>query len=205
MVSLIMNLNDRKKIWIIVGSFVFASGVLYFLFMTAWLNTFLFLGYLRPVTIGIGLFALGAGIVSLRKYVKTGGAMVCSVGDQESHKKTMKRVEEVIAAPLSWGIFFSILVLAFMINAVEFACSSGIPAVFTQVLALQDLPAWQYYGYILLYDAFFMLDDLIIFSLAAFAVSSGVGEKYAKYCKLIGGVVMVLLGLMLLFFPGLLR
>ena len=55
LISLILSVNDRKKIWLIVGSFVFASGVLYFLFMTAWLNAFLLIGYFRPLTIIIGL------------------------------------------------------------------------------------------------------------------------------------------------------
>ncbi|GAI51516.1 unnamed protein product, partial [marine sediment metagenome] len=41
LISLVITLKDKGKIWLLVGSFVFASGVLYFLFMTAWLNAFL--------------------------------------------------------------------------------------------------------------------------------------------------------------------
>ena len=59
LISLIVTLKDRRKIWLIIGSFVSASGVLYFLFMTAWLNAFLLMGYFRPVTIAIGLVAIG--------------------------------------------------------------------------------------------------------------------------------------------------
>jgi putative Mn2+ efflux pump MntP len=77
--------------------------------------------------------------------------------------------------------------------------------VFTQMLALSNLSLWAYYGYILLYVVFFMLDDVIIFSLAAFAVSGTYGEKYSKYCKLIGGIIMLLLGAVLLFAPQLLH
>jgi hypothetical protein len=51
----------------------------------------------------------------------------------------------------------------------------------------------------------FMLDDLIIFSLAIFAVNSSIGDKYAKYCKLIGGMILVALGVLLTFMPHLLR
>jgi putative Mn2+ efflux pump MntP len=49
-----------------------------------------------------------------------------------------------------------------------------------------------------------MLDDLIIFGLAAFAVNTTLGSKYAKYCKLIGGIIMLILGLVLVFAPHLL-
>jgi cytochrome c biogenesis protein CcdA len=38
LISLIAGTQDRRKTWWLVGSFVVASGVLYFLFMTAWLN-----------------------------------------------------------------------------------------------------------------------------------------------------------------------
>jgi glutaredoxin len=35
LISLIVTINGRRKIWLLVGTFVFASGALYFLFMTA--------------------------------------------------------------------------------------------------------------------------------------------------------------------------
>jgi thiol-disulfide isomerase/thioredoxin len=205
LIALIMNLGDRKKIWVIAGSFVLASGVLYFLFMAAWLNAFLLLGYIRLVTIAIGLVALGGGILSLKDYLATKGALVCKVGDGESHKKTIGRMESIIAQPLSIGVIAAIVALAFVVNSVEFVCSSAIPAVFTQILALSGLSPLEHYAYIALYDLFFMLDDLIIFGLAAFAVSSGIGEKYAKYCKALGGIILLVLGLLLLFAPQLLR
>ncbi len=205
LIALVMELNDRKRIWLIVGSFVLASGVLYFLFMTAWLNAFLVLGFLRPVTITVGLFALGAGVLGLKEYFETKGALVCKVSGEDDKTKTMDKVRQLVSAPLTWATFAGIVALAFVVNSVEFVCSSAIPAVFTQVLALTNLEWWQHYAYIALYDLFFMLDDLIIFGLAAFAVSSGVGEKYAKQCKLIGGIIMLVLGLLLLFAPHLLR
>ncbi|MFC1755227.1 hypothetical protein ACFL96_17855, partial [Thermoproteota archaeon] len=205
LISMILMINDKRKVWLLVGSFVLASGILYFLFMTAWLNAFLMMGFFRPLTIIIGLLALGLGINNIREYIKTKGELVCKIGDAQSKKKIMHRIEEIVKSPLTMTTVFAIILLAFIINSIEFACSSAIPAVFTQVLALSDLSGWGYYGYILLYDLFFMLDDMIIFGLAAFAVNSTVGTKYAKYCRLIGGVVLVLLGLLLTFMPHILR
>ena len=205
LISLILSINDRRKIWILVGSFVFASGVLYFLFMTAWLNVFLYIGYLRPLTILIGLGAIGVGITNLYTYFKTKGALTCDVGDAESKKKTMSRMQKLVMSPITWASVVGIIALAFVVNSIEFACSSAIPAIFTQVLALSNLATWQYYGYILLYDLFFMLDDLIIFSLAAFAVNTAIGDRYAKHCKLIGGVILLGLGILLAFAPQVLR
>ncbi len=204
LIGLVMELNDRKRLMLIVGTFLLASGVLYFLFMTAWLNAFLFLGYVRPVTILIGLVALGGGILSIKEYFDTKGAMVCEVTGGEEKKKLATQMREMISAPLTWAVLAGLVVLAFTVNSIEFVCSSAIPAVFTQVLALNKLPTWQYYAYILLYDLFFMLDDLLVFG-SALLIYGDVGEKYAKYCKILGGVIMLILGVMLLFAPQMLR
>jgi hypothetical protein len=198
LISLVAILKDRRRIWLIVGSFVLASGILYFLFMTVWLNLFLFIGYIKPVTVVIGLVALGGGILQIREVIKTKGAIVCEVTSEESRKKTMTKVQEIVSSPLTWGILAGIVALAFTVNLVEFVCSAAIPAVFTQVLSLASLTTLEHYSYILLYVFFFMLDDLVIFGTAAFALTSRLGERYAKYSRPVGATILIILGLLLL-------
>jgi len=205
LISLIISIRDRKKIWFLVGSFVLASGVLYFLFMTAWLNVFLLIGYIRPLTVIIGLFAMGAGIMNIRNYLITRGSPACTIGNANSRQRTMGKIETVIQQPLSVATISGIVALAFIVNSIEFACSAALPAIYTHILSLRDLAPVSYYGYILLYVFFFMLDDLIIFSLAALAMNSDTGKRYAKHCTLLGGLVLLLLGLVMAFQPNLLR
>ena len=205
LISLIVGINDRRKVWLLVGTFVLSSGVLYFLFMTAWLNVFLLMGYLHTLTLIIGLAALGTGILSVREYIRTRGQLVCKIGDAAAKQRTMGRIERIVNSPLTWVSVASIIALAFIVNSIEFACSAALPAIFTHTLSLRELPTLQYYGYILLYDLFFMLDDLAIFSLAVLALDTTVGTRYAGYCKIVGGIVMIGLGAVMVFFPELLR
>ncbi len=205
LIALLINIGDKRKIWLVVGSFVLASGILYFLFMTAWLNIFLYIGYLKPVTILIGLVALGGGILSLKEYYTSKGNLECKVTDEKEQKKTMGKIEEIISQPISLAVILGVFALAFAVNSVEFVCSAAIPAIFTQILALSDISLLEQYLYILLYVFFFMLDDLLIFGMAAFAVNSGFAEKYARHCKFLGGAILFILGLILLFAPHLLR
>jgi len=198
LISIIATLRDRKKIWLIVGSFVLASGVLYFLFMTAWLNVFLLVGYVKPVTTIIGLVALGGGILQIREFAKTKGAIVCEVTDEESRKKTMTRIQKIVSSPITLGTIVGIVALAFAVNSIEFVCSAAIPAIFTHVLSLASLTTFEYYGYILLYVFIFMLDDLVIFGTAAFALTSNLGDRYAKYTRPVGGTILLILGALLL-------
>lgn len=198
LIAIVATLRDKKRICLLCGSFVLASGILYFLFMTVWLNAYLFIGYVKPVTVVVALVALGGGILLMREFAETKGAIVCKVTDEESRKKTMTRIQNIVASPLTLGTIAGIVVLAFAVNSIEFVCSAAIPTVFTQVLALRALPTFQYYAYILLYDLFFMLDDIVVFSSAAFAMTSSLGDRYAKYTRPVGGTILIILGGLLL-------
>jgi uncharacterized membrane protein/thiol-disulfide isomerase/thioredoxin len=199
LISLVATLRDRRRIWLIVGSFVLASGVLYFLFMTLWFEAYRqFIGHLMAVTIVIGLVAMGGGILQVREVIKTKGAIVCEVTGEESRKKTMTRIQRIVSSPITLGTIAGIIALAFAVNSIEFVCSAAIPAVFTRVLSLASLTNFQYYGYILLYVVIFMLDDAVIFGTAAFALTSNLGERYAKYFRPVGAAILIILGALLL-------
>ncbi|MDX2495403.1 MAG: hypothetical protein QNK27_10610, partial [Desulfuromusa sp.] len=101
LISLLISIRERKKIWVLVGSFVLASGILYFLFMTAWLNVFLLIGYIRSVTIVIGLFAMGAGIMNIRTYIVSHGSPSCAISDTASQQRTRGKIKNIIHQPLS--------------------------------------------------------------------------------------------------------
>ena len=205
LISLVATLKDKRRIWLIVGSFVLASGVIYFLLMTAWLNVFLLIGYVRPVTIVIGLVALGGGIWQVREFIKARGEIVCEVTSEGSREKTMAKMQKIVSSPITFATILGIIALAFAVNAIEFVCSAAIPAVFTHVLALSDLSTVRYYSYILLYVFFFMLDNLVIFGSAAMVMTSSLGVRYAKYARPVGATILVILGALLLFAPDWLR
>jgi glutaredoxin len=194
LISLIAGLRDPTKIWWLVGTFVLTSGILYFLLMTAWLNMFLVVGYVRPLTELVALAAIGFGISHLYELVWTRGAIECEVGDIEQRQRTMARIRDVVAAPIGVGSLLLIVGLAFAVNAIEFICSAALPAIYTHVLALSDVTTAGYYAYIALYVVFFMLDDLIIFGLAAFAIQKIINSRYAVVSRLAGGVVLIALG-----------
>ncbi len=198
LISLIAGLRDRGKVWWLVGSFVLASGVLYFLFMTAWLNTFLVVGYIRPLTQVIGLAAIGFGIDQLYELAVTRGAIVCEVDGAEQRQQTMQRIRDIVAAPVGLASLLLVIGLAFTVNAIEFVCSAALPAIYTHALALAGLSTGTYYAYMALYVLFFMLDDLVVFGFAAFAVQKMIDTRYAAFSRCVGGAVLIGLGVWML-------
>jgi hypothetical protein len=105
---------------------------------------------------------------------------------------------------LVWAIP-GIMLLAVAVNIVELLCSAGIPAVYTQILALNQLTPGAHYAYLGLYIAVFMLDDLVIFATAMFALRvTGLTGSYARFSHLIGGIGLLAIGAALILRPDLL-
>jgi len=201
LISVLLATKDRKRIWLIVGTFVFASGVLYFLFMTAWLNLFLLISFVSLVQVIIGVMAIAIGAYHLKEFF-TKKELVCKVTPSKTKEKIMDKINAVANRAIVPATFLGIVVLAFTVNLFEFFCSAGIPAVFTKILTMSNLPAIQYYLYILLYDIFYMLDDILLFGGAAITLEMvDISSKYVRIASAIGGIVLLLLGIALIFFP----
>ncbi len=201
LISLLLGMEDRKKMWILGGAFIFASATVYFLFLAAWLNLFLFLGLVSWVKLLVGLIALGAGGYYLYDFV-VNKAGACKVTGGQEKSSFFNKLKKVISNRSLLMSVFGIIVLAVSVNLIELVCSAGLPAIYTQILSLSGLSPVQYYSYLLLYILIFMLDDLLIFVLAMTTLRvTGIQGKYARFSHLIGGILMLIIGLLLLFKP----
>jgi hypothetical protein len=88
---------------------------------------------------------------------------------------------------------------------IELVCTAGLPAVFTQILAFNDITNLARYGYIGLFILMYMIDDLIIFAIAIYTLRvTGMTTKYRRFTLIFGGILMYCLGLLLIFAPELL-
>lgn len=201
LISLLLEMKDRRRMWTLGTAFIVASAFVYFIFMAAWLNLIMFLGFIAWIRIIIGLLALFGGGYSLRDFFVNKKAG-CKVVGTEKKRRTFDKMKDAVHKKSLWLALIGIVVLAFAVNLVELVCSAGLPAVYTQILVLNDMAGWKYYGYILLYILFFMIDDLIIFFIAMTTLRvTGLTTKYTRASRLIGGIIMLIIGLMLIFRP----
>lgn len=204
LISLLLGMKDRMRMWILGSAFIFTSGLIYFVFLSAWLNVFLFLGFVSRVRIIIGFVAVAAGVYYLRDYI-TNKEGACAVIGTTKRQRVFERLREVALLPNMLIALSGIILLAIAVNMVELVCSAGLPAIYTSILSLAKLPAWQYYLYLAAYIIIFMLDDLFVFAAAMLTLKAvGLESKYARASHLIGGILMFILGLLLLFRPELL-
>jgi glutaredoxin len=198
MISLLAPLNDRKRMIAIAGTFVVVEGIAYFLFMAAWLNLFLLLGISRPVTLVVAAIAIAAGAINLKDVVAFGKGITLSI-PASAKPGIYQRMRKLLHAPSMTAAIVGAAVLAVLVQIVEFMCTSGFPALFARILTLRDLPTSSYYGYMLLYNAAYMLDDIVVLGIGIALLSRHrLQEREGRVLKLISGLVMVGLGIYLI-------
>ncbi len=201
LLSLLVNLRDRLRMALIAGTFVAVSGLVYFAFMAAWLNMFLLIGLSRPIQIGLGGIALLVGAVNVKDFFALHHGISLSI-PESSKPGLYVRIRRILQAENIAGALAGIVILAGLVNLVELLCTAGFPALYTQILTLQQMPSWEYYGYLGLYNLAYIFDDSLMVMIAVVTLSRRkLQERAGRWLKLISGLAMVGLAAVLLLQP----
>lgn len=202
--TLLAETGSRRRMFQMAGLFILAEAIMYYLILNVWMTAWDFVGMDRIVTPIVGMVATGAGSWFLYLFYKAD--TTCKVGDFETKRKTTEKIKKYVDAPMTLFVALGILGVAFSVNIIEFACSIGIPQTFTKILDINYLTWVGKQWYNALYILMYMIDDLIVFGLALYSFDK-IGlttHKYTRASHLIGGALMLLLGLIMLFKPSLL-
>ena len=204
LLSLLVHAKSRARMLIVGGTFVLFSGLVYFVFMAAWLNVFLIAGELRAITFVAGLVALAVAALNIKDYFwfKAGP----SLSIPESAKPGLfKRMREVVTTGNMGPMLVSTVLLAIVANSYELLCTAGFPMVYTRALTLANLESWQHYAWLAVYNVIYVLPLLAI--VLVFTKTMGarkLTESEGRILKLVSGFMMLGFGLVLLFAPNLL-
>lgn len=202
LISMLIGMKDKKRMWILGSTFLLTSALIYLIFMMSWLNLANLLISVVWVRVIIAIVSLVGGIINLRGYIKHRKVSGCDVVDDKKRNKIITRIKKFTTEKNFWLAILGVIVLAISVNVVELACSAGLPVMFIEILSLNNLTAIEEIIYIVLYMLFFLLDDFVVFVIAMTTLSlTGVSSKYGNLSKLIGGILMLLIGLLLMFKP----
>ncbi len=197
--SIVIGLGSRSRIIIVGSVFILAVVAAYWVLIFLWYQFFTVLQqYFTYLNVLVGLIALGGGIYYFRQFLRFRKyGPTCDVSGGSLIQKARKGVREIVQNPKSsLGLIGAVFGFAVLVTLIEFPCSAGIPAAFTGVLALADLPTLTYLWYITLYTIFYMLVELIVFITAV--VSSKLwlaNEKFVTWSTFVGAMVLLGLGI----------
>jgi thiol-disulfide isomerase/thioredoxin len=204
LLSLLVHAKSRARMAIIGGTFVLFSGLVYFVFMAAWLNVFLIAGELRVITFVAGLLALTVAALNIKDYFWFKAGPSLSIPDA-AKPGLFRRMREVVASGSMGPMLVSTVLLAIVANSYELLCTAGFPMVYTRALTLADLESWQYYAWLAAYNVIYVLPLLAIVTVFTRTMGARkLSESEGRLLKLISGFMMLGFGLVLLVAPNLL-
>lgn len=201
LLSLMVNVRNRWRMLLVGGVYVFISGLVYFLFMAAWLKLFLVIGALPWVTGAAGLLALTIGGLNIKDFFLFKRGPSLSIPDS-AKPGLFDRMRKLLSAENMTAMLIGTTVLAVAANGYELLCTAGFPMVYTRVLTLQAGAEPAYYLYLLLYNLVYVTPLLAI--VLIFTATMGrrkLSEREGRGLKLLSGLMMAGLGLLLLIAP----
>lgn len=201
LLSLLVHARSRRRMVMIGGIFVAVSGLVYFLFMAAWLNLFLLLGTAPVVTTLAGIVAVVIGALNTRDYFAAEHRPTLAI-PAGAKPALFRRMRGLLSAENMMAMLIGTIALALAANTYELLCTAGFPMVYTRVLTLNNLEPIGYYAYLALYNLVYVLPLLLI--VAAFTVTLGsrkLSEGQGRLLKLLSGLMMFGLGSLLLAAP----
>lgn len=200
LINMLFNMKDRKKMWILGLTFLGTSAIVYFLAM---LGFAIVIGYASTMFLQklIAIVAIIGGLININSFIKTKNDG-CHVVDEKKRKKYFKSIKKITMEDTFTLALASIMVLAVCVNLVELACSAGFPAIFVSLLEMNNVNLFMKIVYLLIYIVFFLIDDVAVFVIAMKTLEvSGFTTKYNRMSHLIGGLIMLLIGILLVFKP----
>ena len=205
LLSLLVHARSRARMALVGMTFVAVSGVLYFVFMAAWLNLFLVTDNLRAVTLVAGLIAVVLGALSAKDYFRPDLGPSTSIPDA-AKPGLFARMRGLLSIDRLLPVMAATIALAVVANSYELLCTAGLPMVFTRVLTLNDLPTPSYYGYLALYNLIYVIPLMaIVLGFVWTLGSRKLQPTEGRTLKLLSGSMMLGLGLVLVLAPQLLE
>ena len=201
LLSLMTHQRSRVRMLVIGCIFVLCSGIMYFLFMSAWLNLFLITEQLIIITFIAGLVAISFGLINIKDYFFFKQGISLSLSDS-ARTRLFARMRTLTQSGSWSSMILATIVLAIAANSYELLCTAGLPMVYTRVLTLNELSTTQYYLYLAFYNVIYIIPLLLIVLFFTLTLGSKkLSEQEGRILKLLSGSMMTGLGAILLLKP----
>ncbi len=195
LISMLLGMKNRKRMWIIGLTFLFASAFIYMAIMLSWVNVVVNIGTSILFRNIIAVIAIIGSIINIKSFInelkKDSG---CQVIDAKKRKKIFSKIKKFTTEKNLLLALIGVILLAISVNIVELACSAGLPLIFTQILTINKIHGILSFYYIFIYIVNFLFKcTFFIFSAVTFGIHRG-------NIKIIQGRVFEFILILVLFF-----
>lgn len=206
LLALVLHSGSRKRIMLVGVTFLTVTATAYILFIVGLFGVFSFLGSLAWIQLAVAGIAFAFAAINVKDYFWYKDGISLTIDDRRKPGlyRDMRGLIASGRSPLA--IVGATAALALGVTLLELPCTSGLPLMWTNMIAANDVPAGGFALLLALYMVVFLLDELALFLTAVFTLRvARFEEKHGRILKLGGGIVMFALAAVMLIDPALMN
>ena len=198
-IGLSLKLQRRKSILLFGGTFIVTTALVYGALIVAWYHIFeLFSHFIDYMKVLVALLAFGGGMYFLKEYfrMRKQGPQ-CEFQESTLINSFMERTGKAFENNTKLlGILGAVFLFAVVVAVVEFPCSAAVPVVFAGLLSDAGLGTVAYLSHIGLFVLFYLLDEIVIFGIAAYRLKLWMTNgAFTKHAVLGEALILMAIGL----------
>lgn len=202
LLAIVLHRGSRGRVLAVGGVFLTVTAAMYALYIVGMYSALDIIGSLTWVRVIVAAVALTFGALQLKDGIRPGVGPSLSISDERKPGiyKRMRAIADPdrgIAATLAGTV-----VLAVGVSLLETPCTAGLPLLWTNLLAQQDVGFGAAAALFVVYMLVFLLDELIVFAVAVTTLkATRMQERHGRFLKLLSGSVLITLAAAMLFAP----
>lgn len=205
LLALVLHSGSRRRIMVVGGTFLLVTTALYGIYIAGLLSVLAALSYAVWIRVVMAGVAGAFGLLNIKDFFAFHRGPSLSIPER-SKPGIYRRMRRITAqdAPLP-AVLGGTALLAVGVSVVETPCTAGLPLIWSNLLAAQDVAGLQALGLFGVYMAVFLVDELAVLALAVVTMRAmRLQERHGRALKLGSGMVMLALAGTLLVAPDLL-
>lgn len=206
LLALVLNMGSRRRLLAVGGVFLAITTLLYGIYILGFYSVLSYIGYVGWVRVGVAALALTFGIINVKDYFALGRGPSLTIPEKRK-PELYRRIRQVARPdrPLL-PVLGGTVALAVGVSLIETPCTAGFPVLWADLLAERGVAPAGAVALFAVYMFVFLIDELLVFGSAVVAMRvTKVTEKHGRVLKLVGGSVMIVLAVVLLFAPELME
>jgi thiol-disulfide isomerase/thioredoxin len=193
LLAIVVRTGSRRRVFAIGTTFLLVTAAMYAVYMVGIFSAMSVMGHLGSIQLVVALVAGIFGIVSVKDYFAFKKGVSFTIKDS-AKPGIYRRMRAAAGQEHLLPALGATVILAVGVSLLETPCTAGFPVLWSGLLAANGVGTAEAVGLFGLYMLPFLLDELIVFTLAVVTLRAAkMQERHGRLLKLVAGTTMLAL------------
>lgn len=202
LLALTLHSGSRRRVLLVGSVFLVVTSLMYGLYVAGIYTALTYVAYLAWIQRAVAVVVGTLGVLQLRDALAPGRGPHLGITRQARPGVYRRMRATAVADRPAPAVIGATAALAVGVSLLETPCTLGLPVIWTDLLARNQVPAVGAVLLFLVYLTAFLVDELAVFTAAVVTMRAvKLQERHGRELKLVSGVVMLVLAAVMVLRP----